>query len=107
MHRVHEKTLSKTERRQLWNEIVSDYLSSGETLQNYSKKHELNYDHLAYYTRSYQQKQPNSVKFVPVDTSSFTPEQKFTLRYGNVTLEAPVTASVTLLCQLIQGLQAC
>lgn len=107
MHRVHDKTLSKAERRQLWDEIIKDYLACGKTMQAYSQKHELNYDHLSYYVRSYQHKIQSPVQFVPVATIPLTQEQKLTIHYGDVILDIPLSIPVNLICQIIQGLKSC
>jgi len=111
MHRVHDTSLSKAERRQLWEEIIADYHISGETLKTYSRKYALNYDHLSYYSRAHQQKishkKTEPVHFVAIDPMPLTVEQKITLRCGSIEVDIPLTTPVALMCQLIKELKSC
>lgn len=56
MHRVHTETLTKKAKRQLWDEIIQDYLNSGESVRRYSEQQGLKRDHLSYYVSDYRRK---------------------------------------------------
>lgn len=68
MHRVHTETLTKQEKRQIWDEIIQDFLTSGQSVRYYSESHELKQDHLNYYLSSFKRKQQHTTPtFIPLE----------------------------------------
>ena len=102
MHRVHTESLTKDEKRQIWNDIVEDYLSSGMSCRRYSQKHEIKTDHLSYYVYSFRQKhqkqEPSvSSKFIPLHLSDSTNQQTIVIQRADLKIELPLTISKELL----------
>lgn len=68
--------LNKHEKRMFWDQVIQDFLNSGLKLKAYSKAHQLNYELLAYYVRSYKQKLNHQSEHVPTTAeNSFLPVQ--------------------------------
>lgn len=105
MHRVHTDTLTRKEKRALWDEIIQDFINSGEGFTSYSSKHKLNYDQLVYYVRTYQNKQPNkSAVFLPVQITESLPQAEIKIAYANISINLPSSLSPNYIVELIQGL---
>lgn len=97
MHRIHTEILSKKEKRQLWDEIIADYLSSGQSVRSYSEAHGLKSDHLSYYVSSHKRKQQNkSTAFIPLELPKAS-HATIDIRSGGLTVSVPLNASKTIL----------
>lgn len=105
MHRIHTDKLNGKEKRALWDEIIQDFLNSGEQFTTYSRKHQLNYDQLLYHVRAYKTKQANkSQKFLPVQVTEAPPSADIKVVYADVTVKLPSTMSCEYVVKLVQGL---
>lgn len=108
MHRVHTDTLSKQEKRAIWDEVILDFLSSGKTMKSYAEHHGLRQDHLGYYVASYRKNQKDSSKttsnFIPVATT-VSSNQEIRVTLGELSCYFPINTSPVVISTLLKCLR--
>jgi hypothetical protein len=104
MHRVHSESLSKQEKRALWDEIIQDYFSSQQSVREYCEIHGLKSDHLSYYVHSHKKKH-SSKRFIPVNLGNISTDM-FSVEYDSLIIRLPINTPSDFLRQLISDLKA-
>lgn len=90
MHKVHSENLSSVEKRALWDKIIADYISSGDSIKHYSQYHGLQKDHLSYYVSSYRRKhRTTETSFVTLPATLNTSSAAIRVQFGAVSIELP------------------
>jgi hypothetical protein len=107
MHRVHNESITKQEKRAIWDELILDYLSSEKTMKAYAEHHGLRLDHLGYYVASYRKKQAVLQKtisnFIPVATT-VSSSQEIRVTNGALSCYFPITTPPAIMSILLKSL---
>ena len=106
MHRVHTENLTKSEKRQIWDEIIQDYLSSEQSVRVYSEVHGLKVDHLSYYVSTYKRKQKQSSSSFVLASPSLAPTNEcITISNNALNIKLPMSSPLLLIENLLKLLQ--
>jgi hypothetical protein len=82
-HKVYDKNISVEKKKELWQQIITDFKHSGLTQKQYAINHGLNRDHLTYYLSVQRKSQPTN-NFIAVEISKPKPEHNnFILKIAN------------------------
>ena len=98
-HRVHTDSLTPELKRELWDEIVQDFESSGETMRQYSDARGLKMTHLNYYVYASRKKQTPA--FVPIHLPEPIKQQELRVECGRVSLSIPTLLEPSLLKMIL------
>lgn len=107
MHRVHTENLSKLERRQVWYEIIHEFLVSSQKPKVFCQSQGLREELFRYYLREFKRKEKPSPKFVPIALAPplASVSQDIRIQTNGFTIHVPLSTPRALIHELLKSVQ--